>query len=192
MTDRANLRGMVPRDESAKLGVWLFLGGEVILFTSLILTFVVARLEHGDYTAFRDMLNIPLVGANTLILIVSSYLVVRALGAARHSTRATAYAMLLGVIIAGGLFLAGQSIEWAELFGQGVSVETTYGAYFLTITGIHGTHVLIGIVWASLLLTAFLDDPATDLAGRIEVFGLYWHFVDVVWIILFTLFYLVR
>ncbi|MCB0159172.1 MAG: cytochrome c oxidase subunit 3 [Caldilineaceae bacterium] len=71
-------------------------------------------------------------------------------------------------------------------------METTYGAYFLTITGIHGTHVLIGIVWASLLLAAFLDDPATDLAGRIEVFGLYWHFVDVVWIILFTLFYLVR
>jgi heme/copper-type cytochrome/quinol oxidase subunit 3 len=186
------LTGMLDRSQNGKLGVWLFLGGEIVLFSSLILTQVLARIQHGNYSAFKEHLNIPLVGANTFVLIVSSLLVVLALSAIRRGNRPHMRAALMGVIVAGMLFLGGQAVEWAALFRDGVTAGDEYGSYFYTITGVHGTHVLIGVIWASFVLVRSLQSiKDARFARSVESFGLYWHFVDVVWIVLFTLFYLV-
>ena len=192
MAKTPELTGMLDRSQNSKLGVWLFLGGEVVLFTSLILTQVLARVQHGGYAKFQQHLNTPLAGVNTLILIVSSFLVVLALSAIRRGDRPHMRVALLGAIVAGTLFLAGQAVEWAALFREGVAINDEYGSYFYTITGVHGTHVLIGVIWASFALIRSLENiTSARFARGVEIFGLYWHFVDVVWIVLFTLFYLV-
>lgn len=192
MAKTPELRGMLDRSQNAKLAIWLFLGGEIVLFSSLILTLVLARIQQGDYAQFQQQLSTPLAGANTFILIVSSFLVVLALAAARRGSQRQLRAALLGAIVAGSLFLAGQAVEWAALFGAGVTISDGYGSYFYTITGVHGAHVLIGVIWASFTLIRSLESvDNARFAGSVEIFGLYWHFVDVVWIVLFTLFYLV-
>lgn len=183
---------VVPEGENDKLGVWLFLGGEVILFTALILTFVLARIQHVDeYGEFKEHLDITLVGVNTFILVASSYLVVRGLEAIQHGNQSGLRNNLLGVLVLGALFVAGQAYEWAELFKADITVDHTFGAPFYTVTGVHGTHVLLGLViGAFVLMQALANGYSHRSYAGVENFGLYWHFVDVVWIILFTLIYL--
>jgi heme/copper-type cytochrome/quinol oxidase subunit 3 len=183
---------VVPRRHNEKLAIWIFLGGEVVLFLALITAFAQDRVNHADdYEAFRSHLNVPLVGLNTVILIVSSYLVVRALEAIRDGSEAGLKRNLIGVVVFGALFLGGQAFEWAELFASGVGPNTAFGSPFLTLTGIHGTHVLVGLMWAALVAVNALGHAYTprDDVG-VDIFGLYWHFVDIVWIVLFTLIYL--
>lgn len=178
--------------DNDKLGVWLFLGGEVIFFTTLILTFVLfSSHDPGGYEAFKQHLSVPLVGLNTFILISSSYLVVRGLSAIQDGNQRGLILNLVGVIVLGALFLGGQAYEWITLFSQGIGIKDAFGTPFFTITGIHGTHVFLGLVWAGiLLLSARRRAYSAQHHHSVEVFGLYWHFVDIVWIILFTLFYL--
>lgn len=182
----------VSHRETDKLGVWLFLGGEVILFTVLILTFVLVRVSHADeYDAFKDHLDIPLVGLNTFVLVASSFLVVRGLEAIKHGDQKGLRVNLSGVLALGAVFVAGQAYEWAELFQAGVGVDHVFGGPFYTITGVHGLHVLIGLVIGAFVLIHALNHAyGPERYAAVENFGLYWHFVDVVWIILFTLIYL--
>ncbi len=192
MSQTPELTGKLPSKENPKLAIWIFLGGEIILFGTLILTQILGRMGQSNYADFKARLNIPLVGVNTFVLIVSSFLVVLALSSIRQGKWGALRGSLLATIIAGLLFLGGQAYEWATLFGDGVSISNQFGMYFYTITGVHGTHVLIGTIWAGFLLMGSFDDSdAVDQARGVEIFGLYWHFVDVVWIVLFTLFYLV-
>jgi heme/copper-type cytochrome/quinol oxidase subunit 3 len=186
---RVNLAPLYSRN---KLGMWFFLGGEVILFSTLISTFALARLTYSSqYAAFRSHLNVPLIGLNTFILVCSSYFVVRTLAAARERRQTAMLVNLLLVLGLGMLFVSGQAYEWSTLYGQGVTVEHTFGAPFYIVTGIHGTHVLVGMIWASVLLLFGIGDSAQGRPDRaIELFGLYWHFVDIVWIVLFSVIYL--
>jgi heme/copper-type cytochrome/quinol oxidase subunit 3 len=183
---------MVPHNQKDKLGVWFFLGGEVVLFSSLILTIMFFRIRYdSSYPAFKDHLSIPLVGLNTFILIVSSFLVVRALEAVRHGNRKGLVYHLMGVMLLGAAFVSGQAIEWAELFHEGITASSLFGTPFFTVTGIHGSHVMIGLAWASFVLVQALDGAYSERNYHgVEVFGLYWHFVDIVWIVLFSLIYL--
>jgi cytochrome c oxidase subunit III len=175
-----------------KLGMWFFLGSEVILFTTLILTFALFRINYAnEYPAFKSNLSILLVGFNTFILIVSSYFVVRALEAVRQNRLNAFFANLLLVLLLGSLFISGQAYEWSQLFGNGIGLDSTFGSPFYILTGIHGMHVLIGLAWASILLFLGLGDSYNSKNYRaMEFFGLYWHFVDIVWIVLFSLIYL--
>lgn len=183
----------VTRRDNTKLGMWLFLGGEVIFFTTLILTLILYRITHAaDYPAFKTHLSIPLIGLNTFILIASSYFVVRALDALQDNRLKEFTRFLVGVVILGAVFLGGQAFEWVTLFGDGVGLKDVFGTPFFTITGIHGTHVFVGLLWALLLL--IVRNRAVYNSERhspVEMFGLYWHFVDIVWIILFTVIYLI-
>lgn len=183
----------LPERDNTKLGVWIFLGGEVIFFGSLIGILILWRVHHvADYGEFRSHLSIPLIGVNTFILILSSFFVVRALESIQDGNRKALRTNLLLVTILGAMFLGGQAFEWTTLFRDGVSVSSTFGTPFFTITGIHGTHVFIGLIWSLFLQWSIMKGAfsARDHRG-VEIFGLYWHFVDVVWIILFTLFYLI-
>lgn len=184
----------IPQSENTKMGMWLFLGGEVVFFVSLILLIIFARLTQGNYEAqFRSHLSIPIIAANTFVLVTSSYFVVRALEAISFKGDAKGLRNnLLVVIVLGLIFLGGQAFEWTTLFGEGIDYSSTYGTPFFTVTGIHGTHVFVGIIWAIYLLFSHRRKPYTKQSHLgIENFGLYWHFVDIVWIVLFTVIYLI-
>jgi len=193
MTEYRPAMALVAERDNPKLGIWVFLGSEAVFFLALILTNVYIRLhDPAGYALARPFLDIPLVAFNTLVLIASSYMVVRALEAIRKGSLRGLRANLIGVGILGAMFLGGQAVEWTLLFRAGVSVTSTFGTPFFTLTGIHGTHVFIGLIWLALVLASALRGAYSRENHRgVEAFGLYWHFVDVVWIILFTLFYLV-
>ncbi len=183
----------VSQRSNPKLAFWLFLGGEVVFFTTLILTFVLFRIIYAsDFAAFRQHLSIPMIAVNTFILIASSYMVVRALDALHNDQMQSWTRNLIGVIVLGFIFVCGQAVEWYMLFNEGVSISDKFGTPFFAITGVHGTHVLVGLVWAlSLLFVKRRGAISASNFQPMEIFGLYWHFVDIVWIVLFTLFYLI-
>ncbi len=194
MTENAQQHtGVAIQRDSTKLAVWFFLGGEVIFFTTLILTIIFYRIAHpAEYPAFSSHLSVPIIGVNTFILITSSFLVVRSLSGIQHGDRKSMSRNLIGVIVLGALFLGGQAFEWITLFGEGVGIHERFGTPFFTVTGIHGTHVFIGLVWAGMLLFINSRKPLTANDHKpLELFGLYWHFVDIVWIVLFTVIYLI-
>jgi heme/copper-type cytochrome/quinol oxidase subunit 3 len=183
----------ISQNDTTKLGMWVFLGGEVVFFAALILVFLLSRLVNPDYIAhFRSHLSIPVIALNTFILVTSSYFMVRALEAISHGDGKGLRNNLWVVIVLGLLFLSGQAFEWTSLFKEGVSYSTVFGMPFFTVTGIHGTHVFVGVLWAIYLLVSHRRIPYTQENHLgIENFGLYWHFVDIVWIVLFTLIYLI-
>jgi len=191
--NKAIVTAPVSQDENSKLAMWVFLGGEVVFFIALILIFLLARLVHADYNAqFRSHLSIPVIALNTFILVTSSYFMVRALEAISYGNEKGLRNNLWVVVVLGLLFLGGQAFEWTSLFNEGVSYSTIFGMPFFTLTGVHGTHVFIGVLWALYLLVAHGRMPFTQENHLgIENFGLYWHFVDIVWIVLFTLIYLI-
>jgi len=191
--NKAIVTAPVSQDENSKLAMWVFLGGEVVFFIALILIFLLARLVHADYNAqFRSHLSIPVIALNTFILVTSSYFMVRALEAISYGNEKGLRNNLWVVVVLGLLFLGGQAFEWTSLFNEGVSYSTIFGMPFFTLTGVHGTHVFIGVLWALYLLVAHGRMPYTQENHLgIENFGLYWHFVDIVWIVLFTLIYLI-
>jgi heme/copper-type cytochrome/quinol oxidase subunit 3 len=124
--------------------------------------------------------------------LTSSYFVVRSLEAIRSGNQKGMRNNLIGVLVLGAFFLGGQATEWTSLFTDGVNYSTAFGMPFFTVTGIHGTHVFIGVLWAIYILAGDRRQPYTK--GNhlgLENFGLYWHFVDIVWIVLFTLIYLI-
>jgi cytochrome c oxidase subunit 3 len=183
----------IPEHENTKLAIWVFLGGEVVFFTALILTIVLTRLVNSGYEAeFRSHLSVPVIAINTFILVTSSYFVVRALEAIRAGRARAMQLNLIAVLVLGLLFLAGQAFEWSSLFREGVTYATTFGTPFFTVTGTHGLHVFVGLLWLTYILVGHGRIPFTQQNHLgIENFGLYWHFVDIVWIVLFTLIYLI-
>jgi cytochrome c oxidase subunit 3/cytochrome o ubiquinol oxidase subunit 3 len=136
---------------------------------------------------------VPLVGANTFVLLTSSLTVVQALASIRGGSRSGLIRYLALTIVLGAAFLAGQGYEFATLYREGVTLRSSvFGSSFFTLTGFHGTHVLIGLIWAaSTLIRALRGRYSAEGHVGVEVFGLYWHFVDIVWIVLFTIIYLV-
>jgi heme/copper-type cytochrome/quinol oxidase subunit 3 len=173
-----------------KLGAWLFLASEVMFFGGLIAAFLHYKVNSPSPQA--HLLSVPLVGVNTFVLLTSSFTVVQGLAAIRRGNRGGLTRYLMLTIILGVMFLAGQGYEFSSLYRHGVTLQSSvFGSSFFTLTGFHGMHVLIGILWAAstLLRAARGRYSAQDSIG-VEVFGLYWHFVDIVWIVLFTIIYL--
>ena len=177
-----------------KLGIWLFLASEVMLFGSLFASYVLLRVGAPSWPDQSAVLSVPLASLNTVILIASSVTMVLALAAARGGSVA-AYRLYMGLTLLGGvLFLVVKAFEYGDKFSHGLlpSTNNFLGLYF-TMTGLHAIHVMAGMV-----VNAYLWGPGVRMwhrdrarfANRIEVAGLYWHFVDLVWIFLFPVLYL--
>lgn len=173
-----------------KLGMWTFLASEIMFFTALI----------GAYIAFRALgqiqpehLNVLLSAVGTFILIVSSFTVVLALDAVQENRLPRFQSFIMLSIVLGSVFISIQGYEWSELIGHGITAtDSLFGTAFFVLTGFHGLHVVIGLLWLTLtLLRAFRGDFTSRDNLGFETFGLYWHFVDVVWIVLFTIIYLI-
>jgi heme/copper-type cytochrome/quinol oxidase subunit 3 len=179
--------------DNAKLAMWLFLGGEVVFFVTLILTYVYFRLRSpADFAEVRAAINLPLIALNTVILLSSSYMLLRAVEAIRAGKVGAMRIALVAVFVLGTVFLVGQASEWSNLFADGFGIDTIFGTPFFTVTGVHGTHVLVGLIWLAVIVISAWRGAYTESNHRgLEQFSLYWHFVDLVWGVIFVLFYLV-
>ena len=173
-----------------KLGMWLFIGSEVMFFAGFIAAFV--HFKVIDPTA-TEVLDIPLTTLNSFLLLTSSFTVVSALEAIRRSDIRTMWNYLIATWLLGLGFLMGQALEFSKLFYEGVTLGSIFGSTFFSVTGFHGFHVFIGLVWLLLVLVKTMRRRivGAEQAMQIEIFGLYWHFVDVVWIFLFAIIYLI-
>jgi heme/copper-type cytochrome/quinol oxidase subunit 3 len=176
-----------------KLAMWVFLSSEVIFFGSLIATFLVYK-SRSPTGPGQELLNIPLTGLNTFILIISSLTMVLSLDAAIHDRQLQLKLWLLATIALGTAFLSVQGYEYVKLWSEGLTpTGNLFGSAFYTLTGFHGTHVLVGVIilWG-VLLKALVGGFGSKHYLPIELAGLYWHFVDLVWIVIFTLVYLLK
>ena len=181
--------------DSRKLGMWIFLASEVMFFTSLIAAFIAFKTRAVGALEGAELLkaSVPLVALNTFILLVSSYTVVMALDALqRHETQERFVLFLLLSLALGVTFVSIQAVEWTSLLREGLSPDgSILGTAFFVLTGFHGLHVIVGIIWMLYVVAlSFRGFYTPQNYMAFELFGLYWHFVDVVWIILFTLIYL--
>ena len=180
--------------DNRKLAIWTFIGSECLFFASLISTYLVYRGKSLVGPFPKDIFEIPLVTFGTALLLFSSLFVVLALNAAEQGNRGKTI-LWLGLTITCGLFFIGMQVyEFSHFFHKGLTMQgNLFGASFYTLTGFHGTHVTIGVVW---LLTVFIEllrgklPPAKAL--NLELAALYWHFVDVVWIVIFPVVYLMN
>jgi cytochrome c oxidase subunit 1 len=179
--------------DNRKLGIWAFLGSECVFFASLISTYMVYKDRNlGGFDAM--ILNIPLTSFSTFVLLTSSLLMVLALAAVQRDDRKWGAFWLFGTAFFGLIFLGGQAYEFTDFVLQGLKIQTNlFGQTFYTLVGFHGIHVLIGVCW--LLVLAFATAAGKigkDRSLAVEIGGLYWHFVDIVWVVIFTLIYLMR
>lgn len=177
-----------------ELGIWLFLASEVMLFGSLFSAYALLRTGAPFWPDQSATLSVPLATLNTIILISSSVTMVLAWAAA-SANNLPRYRLFMGLTLLGGaLFLVVKTIEYSEKFSHGLYPSTNnFLALYFTMTGLHAIHVIGGMV-----VNAYLIGPGTRMwardharfTNRVEVAGIYWHFVDVVWIFLFPVLYL--
>ncbi len=180
--------------EAAKLGIWAFLGTEMLLFGGLFTAYIVYRLRYPEmFRADHVYLNKILGGANTVVLITSSFTVALGVASIRRGRQGLLRLFLSLTILLAGVFLGIKYFEWTEKFGRGLypSTDIFFSLYFM-MTGLHGIHVLVGmLVFGTMLVLSFRGRFSERYSTPVEVSGLYWHFVDLIWIYLFPLFYLI-
>ena len=175
-----------------KILMWAFIGSECMLFGSLIIVYMVYRGKSlvGPYPA--DLLNIPFITVTTFVLLMSSLMMVLALSAVQRGDMKWGKIWLFMTALLGMVFLGGQVYEFSHFVHEGLTLRTNlFGGSFFLLTGTHGAHVAVGVIWLmSLVFMAQRGQLTQANAETVEIAGLYWHFVDVVWIVLFTLIYL--
>lgn len=190
---------------TGKLAMWLFLGSDGMSFMGLIAAYVALRIGNLDTWPIPSIaLNIPLTAVNTFILICSSVSMVKAFCAAQEGNVGGLKRWLFVTILGGAAFLGIQAYEYYHLIHDNLTPTTLsdavltsmpnasvlFGATFYSLTCFHGFHVLSGVIYLSVILALVMRGSWT--VNRIEIVGLYWHFVDLVWIIIFTIIYLVE
>ncbi len=178
--------------DSQKLGIWTLIGSEAVFFSALIVTYMINRGHSVTGRLPQNTLDIGLTAFNTFVLLASSLTMVSALASIDQGNRRGVKIFLIATAILGLTFLGGQSYEFNKLIHEGVSLGSNlFGATFFTLTGFHGAHVFAGVIWITFVLVrAFRGRITKEKHIAVELVGLYWHFVDLVWIIIFTIVYL--
>lgn len=176
-----------------KLGIWLFLGSECLFFGSLIATYLVYKGKSlvGPYP--HEVFDIPFTSVSAFVLLMSSLTMVLALAAIQRGDGHGLRVWLAATALLGSLFLGGQYFEFTSFYHEGLALQRNlFGSTFFVLTGFHGAHVTIGVIWLlSLLGMSFMRRFGPQDSLKVELAGLYWHFVDVVWIVIFTVIYLI-
>jgi cytochrome c oxidase subunit III len=185
--ERATLEG-----RNKILGFWLFLGGETVLFGTLFATFIALRNQVPDGPKAKELFDLTMVGIATFILLTSSLTSVMAM-MSMHRHKLGATLGWLGVTIAlGGAFLGLEIYEFIHYVHEGHTfTSSAFATSFYTLVGFHGAHVAFGVLWIGLLIFQGLEKGLTVVtAPKFFVASLYWHFIDVVWVFIFTVVYL--
>jgi heme/copper-type cytochrome/quinol oxidase subunit 3 len=179
--------------DSRKVAMWVFLASDCMFFGSLISAYMISKNRSvvGPYP--DELINIPFTSVSSFVLLMSSLAMVLALAGIQRGNIRQFRIWTLATGLLGLIFLGGQIYEFYEFNHEGLSLSRNlFGSSFFTLTGFHGTHVAIGVVWLfSLFLASFKKGLVTQRNSlNVEIAGLYWHFVDIVWIVIFTLVYL--
>ncbi len=178
---------------NAKLGMWAFLASECLLFGALISTFLLFRGREVQGLIPQDVYDIPFTSVSSFVLLMSSLTMVLALAAIQRGDHSKLRVWLMATALLGMTFISGQVYEFTVFVQEGFTVRSSSaGSAFFVLTSFHGAHVTLGIL---MLLTLYHMSVRGALpqsrATAVEYVGLYWHFVDIVWIVLFTLVYLI-
>jgi len=185
------------RATSGKVGMWIFLLTDAMSFGGLLLGYGILRSGSHDWPDPSTRLGIPFTALMTFVLICSSVTMVLALAGAQEKNKAATVRFLALTILGGLFFLGGQAFEYHHLIHEkhmGLSVDQMSSTFFIT-TGFHGLHVFTGVTYLTVMLFQamrgkFTDGPKAS-ANHLEIAGLFWHFVDLVWILVFTFIYLI-
>jgi len=195
--------------DSKKVAIWTLIGSECLLFASLISTYLVYKgkslvgplphtesqcMLHGKMETCEPIFSIPLVTFGTAVLLFSSFFIVLALYGAQKGNRKMLVGWLSMTVLCGLFFVGMQVYEFTHFYHKGLGYSTNlFSSTFYTLTGFHGSHVTVGVIWLSTLLYRAVKGkipPAKSI--NLEIAALYWHFVDVVWIVIFPVVYLMR
>ncbi len=192
-------------DEGSKMGMWLFLFTELLLFGGMFILYASYRFMYPDAFKVAAMRLDTLIGAvNTILLLTSSLTVVIAIIALRRNQKTFSIYMLLFTVVAGGAFLVNKYFEWSAKFHHGIypkgpamadmsDGENVFFGLYYVMTGLHALHIVVGLVFILFMVYFIMKDKQTaDNNQRLENAGLYWHLVDIIWIFLFPLFYLIH
>ena len=180
-----------------KLGMWIFLAGDAVGFGTLLAAYGGMRATSGDWPSPYEVLGINLTAAMTFLLICSSVTMVKALEWLGKGDRGKAKMFLFFTALGGAIFVGCQAFEWTHLIERGLHINgnpwgaALFGTSFFIVTGFHGLHVTAGVIYllANIAVVSRRPDPAASY-NMVEITGLYWHFVDLVWIMVFTFMYL--
>jgi cytochrome c oxidase subunit 3/cytochrome o ubiquinol oxidase subunit 3 len=190
--------------DSRKMAFWTFIGSECLLFGSLIASYMAYKgqsiagpcphesvLPNGQ--ACEGILNIPLTSFSTFILLMSSVAMVLGLAAVQRGVQKRAAFWLYMTAFLGSIFLGCQVFEFTHFWHEGLHLSTNlFGSTFFLLTGFHGAHVFVGVIYMITLATLAANGRlGPEKSLNVEIGGLYWHFVDVVWIVIFPLVYLI-
>ena len=180
-----------------KLGMWIFLAGDAVGFGVLLAGYGVMRSTSADWPNPFDVLGINLTALMTFLLICSSVTMVKALEWLGKGDRRRAINYLLYTALGGTIFVSLQAYEWTHLIHRGLHINANpfgaslFGTSFFLVTGFHGLHVTAGVIYLLSMVRWILNRPdAAASYNGVEITGLYWHFVDLVWIMVFTFLYL--
>lgn len=180
---------------SKKLGMWLFIVSDTLTFSALLITYTYSRITNPDWPRPFPM-NPAIIFSTTMtvVLLASSLTMVMAVMAAQRNNRKAAVLWIVATMVGGLTFMALHLREWFHLFDEGATITHNpwgtplFGAVFFGITGMHMTHVLIGVIYLGIMAVGYGRGKFS--AEDVEVNGLYWHFVDLVWMFVFPLIYL--
>ena len=179
---------------NGKLGIWLFLASEVMLFGALFATYIMMRVGGSEWPLGASILNVPMATVNTLVLITSSVTMVMAWASLMRRNYGAYQMYIFATVGLGVVFLVIKYFEYSAKFHHGLYPSTnTFLAIYFTLTGLHMLHVLGGMVvnaYFGLFGRKTYDKNPQWLTNRVENSGLFWHFVDLVWIFLFPILYL--
>ena len=179
--------------DNVKIALWAFLGSECLFFGSFISTYLLYRNRVLDGPTPSEIYDIPFTSVSSFVLLMSSVTMVLALAAIQRGDHRGLRIWLLATAFLGMAFIGGQIYEFTTFVDEGLTLSTsTFGSSFFVLTGFHGAHVTVGILMLlSLVAMSFFGRLPQHQARKVELIGLYWHFVDVVWIVIFTVIYLV-
>jgi len=179
-----------------KLAIWMFIASESLFFGAFIATYFLYRGRDALYLKGPtpgELLNIPFTSVTTFVLLMSSLTMVLALAANQRGDYRRFRIWILATAFFGMTFIGGQVYEFTEFYREGLHLSTNlFGTTFYVLTGLHGAHVTVGIVWLLTLFGRSLQGGlGSEKSEAVEISGLYWHFVDIVWIFIFTAIYLI-
>jgi heme/copper-type cytochrome/quinol oxidase subunit 3 len=179
---------------NTKLAMWLFLGSECLLFGGLITTYLLYKNPLPDQgPGPEDIFDIPFTSVSSFVLLMSSLTMVLAVSAIERGDHHRMRVWLGATALLGATFISGQIYEFTAFYREGLGYTTSrFSSAFYTLTGFHGVHVTIGIIMlVSLVLLSMRGRLPEHKSESVEIVGLYWHFVDIVWILIFAVVYLI-
>ena len=178
---------------NTKLGMWVFLGSDCLLFGALISTYLLLRHRSVQGLGPNDVFDIPFTSVSSFVLLMSSLTMALAVAAIARGDVRRNRIWLVTTAMLGATFIGGQVYEFTTFYREGLGYTTNiFGSAFYTLTGFHGVHVSVGIIMLlSLFVMSVRGNLGPERAEAVEIVGLYWHFVDIVWILIFTVVYLI-